>query len=152
MNWITKPNSLSLDLQNWNEILVQPNSKNAIPSMHNCGTTFLVVLPAAVVVTMAPIEEHVVLVIVFIDIPGGVVVMVEVACPVGTGGVAPLGCAKSSIPTPLRLDGEPIVLLPPEKEDDPPNVLAGNEREVAIVLVLVLAAVTLEVGRAWPMV
>lgn len=150
MNWITKPNSLSLYLQNWNEIFVHPKSRNASPLMHNFGTTSVVVLPAAVVLTIAPAEKHVVLVIVSIDVPRGVVVIVEIVRPVGTGGVAPLGCAKSSISTLLKLEGGSIVLLPPENDEDPPNALVGNEPEVAIVLVLVLAAVTLEVRRARP--
>ena len=106
----------------------------------------MVVLPAAVVLIMAPRVEHVVLVIVFIDIPGGVVVIVETACPVGTGGIAPPGCAKSSIPTLLRLEGEAIVLGPPKNEEDTPNPPAKKEPEVAVELVI--AAVVLEVRRA----
>lgn len=82
----------------------------------------MVVLPAAVVVIIAPRVEQVVLVIVSIDIPGGVVVMVEIACPVGIASVAPPDCAKSSIPPPLRLEGEPVALLLRESEKDPLDV------------------------------
>lgn len=106
----------------------------------------MVLLPAAVIVIMAPGVEHVVLVIVSIDIHEGVVVIVEVACPVGTGGIVPPGCAKSSIPTPLRLEGEAIVLFPPKIEGDPPNPPAKKEPEVAVELGLVVAV--LEARRA----
>lgn len=73
-------------------------------------------LPAAVVVTMAPMAEQVVLVIVSTDIPGGVVVMVDIPGPMGIAAVAPKSRVTRSIPSPLRFVGKTAVLLVLESE------------------------------------
>ena len=79
----------------------------------------MAVLPAAVVVTIAPRVEQVVLVMVSTDIPGGIVVMVEIACPVGTTSAAPRDCATRNIAPLLRLELEAVVLLSLENEEEP---------------------------------
>ena len=53
-----------------------PKEKYANPFAHNLGTTSVVVLPAAVVVTIAPAVAHFVLVTVSTVRPDGVVVIV----------------------------------------------------------------------------
>ena len=67
------------------------------------------VLPDAVVVTMAPRVEQVVLLMVSIERPGGIVVMVEIACPEGIAAVALTRCARRSNPPPFRLVADVVV-------------------------------------------
>lgn len=104
----------------------------------------MAVLPAAVVVTIAPRVEQVVLVMVSIGMPGGMVEIVEIACPVGTTSVAPRDCATRNIAPPLKLEVEAVVLLSLKSEEEPANSLTESKVEVAFgpVLVAILSVRT----------
>ena len=102
-------------------------------------------LPAAVVVIMAPRVEHVVLVMVSIDMPGAVVVMVEIVGPVGITTAALTDCAKSKIPPPLRLVAEVVIFLALESEE---GALEGRPTE--LVLEMILAAASPEIEGTGP--
>ena len=112
----------------------------ANPLTHNLGTVWVVVLPAAVVVTMAPRVEQVVLVMVSIDTPGGIVVIVEAAGPVGIAAAPLMDCAKSKIPPPLRLVAEVVMFVAIKSE----GALEGKDSDIVLELILAVASPAIE--------
>ena len=79
--------------------------------MHSFGIASVGVLPTEVVVTIAPRVEHIVLLIVSLNIPGWVGVTVGIFRLWGTVSVASAECAKKSVGPLFRLDLEAVDMI-----------------------------------------
>ena len=93
---------------------------------------------------MAPRTEQVVLVMVSIDMPGGIVLIVEIAGPVGIAAAPLMDCAKIKIPPPLILVLEVVMFVALKSE----GALEGKDSDIDMELILAVASPAIE--GTWP--